>query len=187
MSPPPPHGSNLARYAARFAAVEINSSFYRPHRPETYARWADSVPAGFRFAVKLPKSITHEKRLQEFGAELDRFAAEVGVQLSDTPKHLVSIWGTKTFILGDETDLRVGGGVRHVGSTISTGFAFGGTLRTPSYTLADALLALDWKQWSLSVSATNLFDRDYFAPCRAFGDCFTGNGRSVIGTLAYRF
>ena len=74
--PPSARGSNLARYAARFAAVEINSSFYRPHRPDTYARWADSVPAGFRFAVKLPKSITLEKRLQEFGAELDRFAAE---------------------------------------------------------------------------------------------------------------
>lgn len=71
-------GSNLARYAAVFDAVEINSSFYRPHRPETYARWADSVPESFRFAVKLPRTITHEKRLQEFGAELDRFTAEAG-------------------------------------------------------------------------------------------------------------
>lgn len=76
--PPASFGSNLARYAAVFAAVEINSSFYRPHRPETYARWADSVPEGFRFAVKLPKSITHEKRLQDFAADLDRFAAEAG-------------------------------------------------------------------------------------------------------------
>jgi uncharacterized protein YecE (DUF72 family) len=76
--PPASFGSNLARYAAVFDAVEINSSFYRPHRPETYARWADSVPEGFRFAVKLPKSITHEKRLQDFRADLDRFAAEAG-------------------------------------------------------------------------------------------------------------
>ncbi|WP_426323063.1 DUF72 domain-containing protein [Pseudoduganella sp. R-43] len=76
--PPASFGSNLARYAAVFDAVEINSSFYRPHRPETYARWADSVPAGFRFAVKLPRSITHEKRLQDVGADLDRFAAEAG-------------------------------------------------------------------------------------------------------------
>ena len=72
------HGSNLARYAAVFNAVEINSSFYRPHRPETYARWAESVPAGFRFAVKLPRTITHEKRLQDVDAELDRFFAEAG-------------------------------------------------------------------------------------------------------------
>ncbi|SFG43405.1 Uncharacterized conserved protein YecE, DUF72 family [Duganella sp. CF458] len=76
--PPSSFGSNLARYAAVFDAVEINSSFYRPHKPETYARWADNVPAGFRFAVKLPKSITHEKRLQDIEAELDQFATEAG-------------------------------------------------------------------------------------------------------------
>jgi iron complex outermembrane receptor protein len=62
-----------------------------------------------------------------------------------------------------------------------------GALRTPAYALADALLAYDLRDWSLSLNATNLFDKEYFAPCRAFGDCFTGNGRSLIGTLAYRF
>ena len=76
--PPAGFGSNLTRYAAVFDAVEINSSFYRPHRPETYAHWADSVPASFRFAVKLPRSVTHEKRLQDMDADLDRFAAEAG-------------------------------------------------------------------------------------------------------------
>ncbi|MGW8391803.1 DUF72 domain-containing protein [Pseudoduganella sp. HUAS MS19] len=76
--PPASFGSNLARYAAVFNAVEINSSFYRPHLPQTYARWAAIVPEEFRFAVKLPKSITHEKRLQDAGADLDRFAAEAG-------------------------------------------------------------------------------------------------------------
>src|SRR5579875_2042399 len=40
-------GSHLCRYAARFNAVEINSSFYRPHQPKTYARWAASVPEDF--------------------------------------------------------------------------------------------------------------------------------------------
>lgn len=76
--PPPGAGSQLTRYASVFDGVEINSSFYRPHRPETYARWAASVPAGFRFAVKLPRSITHEKRLHDIDAELDRFVAEAG-------------------------------------------------------------------------------------------------------------
>ena len=76
--PPAGFGSNLARYAAVFGAVEINSSFYRPHKPETYARWAESVPASFRFAVKLPRTVTHEKRLLDIGADLDRFVAEAG-------------------------------------------------------------------------------------------------------------
>lgn len=69
--------SQLARYATRLDAVEINSSFYRPHRRDTYQRWADSVPAGFRFSVKLPRAITHDARLRGCGALLDAFAAQV--------------------------------------------------------------------------------------------------------------
>lgn len=72
----PTGSSNLERYAARFDCTEINSSFYRPHRRATYARWADSVPAGFRFAVKLPKAITHEARLIDCEPLVARFAEE---------------------------------------------------------------------------------------------------------------
>ena len=71
-------GSQLQRYAARFSCVEINSSFYRPHRPQTYARWAASVPAGFRFAVKAPRTITHDARLREPRALLQPFLEEIG-------------------------------------------------------------------------------------------------------------
>ena len=56
-------GSQLERYAQRFSCVEINSTFYRPHRAATFERWASSVPDDFRFSVKLPKTITHERRL----------------------------------------------------------------------------------------------------------------------------
>lgn len=70
--------SMLARYATLFSAVEINSSFYRPHQARTYARWADSVPAGFRFSVKMPRTISHERRLRDADAPLDRFLGEAG-------------------------------------------------------------------------------------------------------------
>ena len=72
----PGPGTHLQRYAGRFNAVEINSSFYRPHRPDTYARWAESVAPGFRFSVKVPKTITHSARLIGAEAELDRFLSE---------------------------------------------------------------------------------------------------------------
>lgn len=65
--------SVLERYATRFAMVEINSSFYRPHLPTTYARWAASVPKGFRFAAKLPREISHERRLRDAMQPLERF------------------------------------------------------------------------------------------------------------------
>jgi uncharacterized protein YecE (DUF72 family) len=73
----PPGGSHLERYARRLNAVEINSSFYRPHRRTTYQRWAQCVPDDFRFAVKAPKAITHEASLADCPALLDRFVDEV--------------------------------------------------------------------------------------------------------------
>jgi len=69
--------SHLARYATRFAAVEIDSSFYRPHRPATYARWAETTPDGFRFAVKVPRVVTHERRLVDTAEPLARFVGEI--------------------------------------------------------------------------------------------------------------
>ncbi|MDH6168211.1 uncharacterized protein YecE (DUF72 family) [Variovorax boronicumulans] len=72
----PAEGSHLERYAQRFDAVEIDTSFYRPHRRETYERWATSTPDGFRFAVKLPKTITHERRLAGAMPAFDEFLAQ---------------------------------------------------------------------------------------------------------------
>ncbi len=55
----PAAGTHLTRYAGHLPAVEINSSFYRSHRPATYVKWAASVPDDFRFAVKVPREMTH--------------------------------------------------------------------------------------------------------------------------------
>jgi uncharacterized protein YecE (DUF72 family) len=73
----PPSGSYLERYAARFPAVEINSSFYRQHRRAVYERWAAAVPATFQFAVKLPRAITHEQALVAADVLLEVFLEEV--------------------------------------------------------------------------------------------------------------
>lgn len=113
------------------------------------------------------------------------FVHEIGTQLSDTPKRLASLWLSKRFDLNDTLKLRLGLGGRYVGPTLSTTAA--GSLQTPGYGLADALVAFDWPRWSLSFNATNLFDKEYYAPCRAFGDCFTGNTRTLTGNVAYRF
>lgn len=77
-------GTHLARYAGEFNAVEINSSFYKPHRPATYAKWSESVPADFRFAVKIPKEVTHVRRLVDTDEILEQFLLEataLGVKL----------------------------------------------------------------------------------------------------------
>ena len=73
----PTGGSHLSRYEQRFRAVEINSSFYRPHQPKTYARWGETAPAGFRFAVKAPRKVTHENRLRDSETEVTAFLEQV--------------------------------------------------------------------------------------------------------------
>jgi uncharacterized protein YecE (DUF72 family) len=74
----PAEGSHLHRYATKFSIVEVDTSFYRHHRRQTYARWAAETPDGFFFSVKTPRAFTHEGRLAcDDTAELDRFADEV--------------------------------------------------------------------------------------------------------------
>jgi uncharacterized protein YecE (DUF72 family) len=70
-------GSHLVRYARRFPAVELNSTFYRPHLPKTFEKWAAAVSRSFRFSVKVPKWITHERRLKVEREELAEFLNQV--------------------------------------------------------------------------------------------------------------
>jgi uncharacterized protein YecE (DUF72 family) len=65
--------SQLQRYSEVLNCCEINSSFYRSHRHATWRRWADSVPDTFRFSVKLPKVITHERKLEGSSTLISEF------------------------------------------------------------------------------------------------------------------
>lgn len=70
-------GSHLERYSQSFNCCEINSSFYRPHKKETWERWARSVPTGFRFSVKAPRTITHEAKLNCSSEVLSAFLKQI--------------------------------------------------------------------------------------------------------------
>ena len=72
----PGEGSHLERFSRVFGGAEINASFYRSPRASTWLRWADSVPPSFRFAVKAPKTITHEQKLDCPPEALAAFLAE---------------------------------------------------------------------------------------------------------------
>lgn len=70
-------GSGLSRYASVFDGVEINSTFYRRHKTSTFARWAESVPDRFRFAVKIPKEITHIRAMKDIAEPFDIFLEDI--------------------------------------------------------------------------------------------------------------
>jgi uncharacterized protein YecE (DUF72 family) len=74
----PDDGTVLQRYSERLSCVEVNSSFYKSHKRSTWERWAASVPDGFRFAAKIPKEVSHVRRLVDATERLDQFLNEVG-------------------------------------------------------------------------------------------------------------
>jgi uncharacterized protein YecE (DUF72 family) len=81
----------LRFYASRFAAVEINNSFYRLPKETVLRSWAEQVSAEFRFVLKAPRRITHTKRLKDVGVEID--------DLFSVAKALGSIQGATLFQL----------------------------------------------------------------------------------------
>ncbi|HTW76628.1 MAG TPA: DUF72 domain-containing protein [Thermoplasmata archaeon] len=59
--PGTPPGEFLERYARVFRTVEVDSSFYRAPGPFLVRRWVERTPADFRFALKVPRDVTHEE------------------------------------------------------------------------------------------------------------------------------
>ncbi len=70
---PWPAAKMFEYYAARFETVEINYTFYRMPTEKLTAGWRDQAPAGFRYALKAPRRITHERRLADCAEPLQRF------------------------------------------------------------------------------------------------------------------
>lgn len=73
----PEEGSGLARYASVFGGVEVNSTFYRRHRTSTFERWAAATPDDFRFAVKIPKEITHQRAMKDIRQPFEVFLQDI--------------------------------------------------------------------------------------------------------------
>jgi uncharacterized protein YecE (DUF72 family) len=88
-------GSHLERYARILDAVEINTSFHRSHRRRTYERWAMATPDEFRFAVKVPQTITHEAAFNP--EDIDRFCDETAGLRAKLAIFLVQFPPSKAF------------------------------------------------------------------------------------------
>jgi len=67
----------LAWYADHFPIVEVDSTFYRVPTRRMVHGWRDRTPAGFRFALKVPQTITHKKQLQDCAKDVEEFVAAI--------------------------------------------------------------------------------------------------------------
>lgn len=60
-------------YAKKFATVEVNATFYRTFKDQTYHQWREQAPAAFRYVLKVPRFITHRKHLIDAEEEIRSF------------------------------------------------------------------------------------------------------------------
>ncbi|WP_415644313.1 DUF72 domain-containing protein [Sphingomonas antarctica] len=79
-------GTTLERYSRVFRGVKVNSSFHRRHQMSTWANWAASVPASFRSAVKIPKTITHQAELVDVTTLIAQLVKDVGRSAASLPR-----------------------------------------------------------------------------------------------------
>src|ERR1700730_12409969 len=70
-------GDYLEYYADRFPIVEVDSTFYRAPTPRMVRGWRDRTPDDFKFALKVPQAITHQKQHRDCGREIEEFVASI--------------------------------------------------------------------------------------------------------------
>jgi iron complex outermembrane recepter protein len=107
----------------------------------------------------------------------------VGKRVETVPEHQASLWAKYRLTALGLRGVTVGGGVRYIGES------WDGTdaIRTPDYTLFDAMIRYETGPWRLQVNASNLADKRHLTTCWPRGDCFYGIGRTVLGSATYRF
>ena len=71
-----PKARQLEHAGRQLTAIEINATHYRPQKPESFRKWAASVPEGFTFSVKASRYCTNRRILAEAGEGIERFCAQ---------------------------------------------------------------------------------------------------------------
>lgn len=114
-----------------------------------------------------------------------------GNSLTQVPKHSASTWLDYRFNEGALAGLKIGGGVRYLGSTFGDPT---NNFKVPDATITDLALSYDLVEMSpklsgakLNVNVGNLFDKDYVSSCTSQLYCFVGERRTVSASLAYRW
>lgn len=119
-----------------------------------------------------------------------------GERFPSIPENQGSLWAMWLPASAALKGFRFGGGVRYFGGNENAGISFlaaNGFAPTPvnietdGATLVDVLVGYDFEAVSLTLNARNLLDTEYCGTCLARGDCFPGEGRTIVGRLAYRF
>lgn len=97
-----PHAQELAHASRRLTAIEVNGTFYRTQKPETFRKWATEVPEDFVFSIKGPRYVVDRKNLAEAGEKIDWFFGSGLEELGDKLGPIYWLLGPKKMFDRDE-------------------------------------------------------------------------------------
>jgi iron complex outermembrane receptor protein len=100
------------------------------------------------------------------------------------PRQMASLWADWTWHTGVLAGLGFGAGVRYQSSAAG---ASDNSISVPSYTLYDAAVHYDTRDWRFAVNASNIFNRTYVGGCQSASVCIYGNPRTVIASARYNW
>lgn len=181
-----PPGSNNSYTAALFDITETNRRTTDPANPGNSIQVGEARSKGLELEAQtaLTRSLDMVAAYTWTDAKVTRDnSPQQGKRIATVPEHSASVWGRQRFSIGDTSGFIAGLGLRYVGASWD-GLD---TVRTPSVTLIDAMLGYEKGPWRVTLSASNLADREHVSTCLSRGDCFYGSRRSVLLRTAYRF
>jgi len=163
----------LQAYAQEFRSVEVDSTFCGAPSPERVRRWVATVPAGFTFSLKLPREITHERRMvdvrglvREFYDVARLFGEKLGCVLAQFDA---------SFSRAEEVNLRTA--FDAFPADVRTAFEF----RDPAWYVPDVQAALEARGWTLALADAPFVPRAVLARVFERTTCDFGYVR-LIGT-----
>ncbi|ADE14913.1 TonB-dependent siderophore receptor [Nitrosococcus halophilus Nc 4] len=109
---------------------------------------------------------------------------EEGERPTQVPEHQGSVWAKYTVQKGLLRGLGLGGGVRYTGSSFAD---TPNTFESPDFTMVDATISYDWRQFRFALNASNLFNEEAFVCFSGGNFCSFGPQRTVVGTIRYRW
>lgn len=98
------------------------------------------------------------------------------------PRQMASLWGDWTWHAGPLAGLGFGAGIRYQSGAAG---AADNSLYVPSYTVYDAAVHYETRNWRFAVNGQNIFNRRFVSGCQSVNTCFYGNPRTVIATAKY--
>lgn len=184
---------------------------YQPPGTRTYVTvaWFDIEQSNLPNPAALPNAASQQEGVAEIqGFEIEALTtigdwylegnASVldtedpnGLPLSSIPDESASLWAMYEPSAGAFEGFRAGAGLRYAGDNKSFGVsAIDGSrvdITTHGYTVGDLMVGYRHDDWDAMLNVRNVTDEEYFGTCLARGDCFPGEGRTIVASLTRRF